>query len=610
MLNKLDRPAPDLRNKLGPLVANKCEQQPGSGSLRSGEGFEYRDLDRYLHYLLARMTAGLSPAACANAYFDWAIHLASSPGRQLELVGEAVHQWMRLADFARAAATTGPHAAPCVLGRLNDKRFQSERWKAFPFSIYGQSFLLWEEWWHSAITGVRGVDKKNAARLDFLVRQALDVFAPTNFLLTNPDILVRTQAEGGLNLVHGFWNFVDDLQRLRARQGPEGVDQFKVGETVAVTPGKVVFRNHLIELIQYEPSTHKVHPEPVLIVPAWIMKYYILDLRPENSLVKYLTEQGFTVFMISWRNPHADDRDMTFEDYRASGVMAAIDAVSKVVEGHKIHAAGYCLGGTLLATAAAAMAVDDDDRLKTLTFIAAQADFREAGELTLFIDESQIAFLEDMMQQQGFLDSVQMAGAFQLLRSNDLIWSRVVNDYLLGERRPVFDLLAWNADATRLPYRMHSEYLRSLFLNNDLAEGRYMVDGRAIALTDLRMPVFAVGTETDHVAPWRSVYKFNILSDTAVTFLLTTGGHNAGIVSPPGTAGRSYRMATKLETDPFQSPDGWRANASQFEGSWWPAWSNWLAENSSEKAEPPSMGSPQSGLKPLADAPGTYVYQR
>jgi len=340
------------------------------------------------------------------------------------------------------------------------------------------------------------------------------------------------------------------------------------------------------------------------------MKYYILDLRPENSLVKYLTEQGFTVFMISWRNPHADDRDMTFEDYRASGVMAAIDAVSKVVEGHKIHAAGYCLGGTLLATAAAAMAVDDDDRLKTLTFIAAQADFREAGELTLFIDESQIAFLEDMMQQQGFLDSVQMAGAFQLLRSNDLIWSRVVNDYLLGERRPVFDLLAWNADATRLPYRMHSEYLRSLFLNNDLAEGRYMVDGRAIALTDLRMPVFAVGTETDHVAPWRSVYKFNILSDTAVTFLLTTGGHNAGIVSPPGTAGRSYRMATKLETDPFQSPDGWRANASQFEGSWWPAWSNWLAENSSEKAEPPSMGSPQSGLKPLADAPGTYVYQR
>jgi polyhydroxyalkanoate synthase len=610
MLINLDHPPPDLRNELGPLVANESEQQSGSGPLHSAQGFEYRNLDRYLHYLLARMTAGLSPAACANAHFDWAIHLASSPGRQLELMGEAVHQWIRLVDFARAAAFTGPHPAPCVVARMNDKRFQSEHWKDFPFSIYAQSFLLWEEWWHSAITGVRGVDKKNAARLDFLVRQALDVFAPTNFLPTNPDILVRTQAEGGLNLFQGFWNFVDDLQRLRARQGPEGVDQFKVGETVAVTPGKVVFRNHLIELIQYEPSTGDVHPEPVLIIPAWIMKYYILDLRPENSLVKYLTEQGFTVFMISWRNPHADDRDMTFEDYRAFGVMAAIDAVRKVVQGQKIHAAGYCLGGTLLAAAAAAMALDDDDRLKTLTFIAAQADFREAGELTLFIDESQIAFLEDMMEQQGFLDSVQMAGAFQLLRSNDLIWSRVVNDYLLGERQPVFDLLAWNADATRLPYRMHSEYLRSLFLNNDLAEGRYTVDGRAIALTDLHMPVFAVGTETDHVAPWRSVYKFNILSDTDVTFLLTTGGHNAGIVSPPGTSGRSYRMATKLETDPFQSPDEWRATASQFEGSWWPAWSNWLAENSSEKVEPPSMGSPQNGLKLLDDAPGTYVYQR
>jgi polyhydroxyalkanoate synthase len=612
MLNKVESSARQLQPNA--TTAAESDQSSCGRALeplpRGGSADEYRSLDRYLHYLLARMTAGLSPAACANAYFDWAIHLASSPGRQLELAGEAVHQWMRLADFAQTAAMVGPHAAPCVSRRLNDRRFQSERWRNFPFSVYAQSFLLWEEWWSSAVTGVRGVDRKNAARLDFMVRQALDVFAPTNFPLTNPDVLVRTQAEGGLNLVRGFWNFVDDLQRLRTRQGPEGAEQFKVGETVAVTPGKVVFRNHLIELIQYEPSTDEVHPEPVLIVPAWIMKYYILDLRPENSLVKYLTEQGFTVFMISWRNPQADDRDTSFEDYRRFGVMAAIDAASKVVEKQKIHAVGYCLGGTLLATAAATMALDEDDCLKTLTFIAAQADFEEAGELTLFIDESQIAFLEDMMEQQGFLDSVQMAGAFQLLRSNDLIWSRVVNDYLLGERKPVFDLLAWNADATRLPYRMHSEYLHSLFLNNDLAEGRYMVDGQAIALTDLRMPIFAVGTETDHVAPWRSVYKFNILSDTSVTFLLTTGGHNAGIVSPPGTAGRSYRMATKLEMDRYRSPDEWRADTRQYEGSWWPAWSSWLAAHSSEKSEPPTMGSPPNGLTPLSDAPGTYVYQR
>ena len=607
MLTKVE----DGESKLSSMPASGRAPSSAAENLDShDQDAFYRNLDRYLHYLLARTTAGLSPAACANAYFDWAIHLATSPGRQLELFGEAVHQWTRLADFAKAAALAGADAAPCILPRSHDKRFHSERWKDFPFNVYSQSFLLWEEWWHSAVTGVRGVERQNAERLDFMTRQALDVFAPTNFPPTNPDVLLRTEAEAGLNLVRGLWNFLEDLKRFRNREEPEGAENYRVGETVAVTPGKVIFRNHLIELIQYAPTTPDVYPEPILIIPAWIMKFYILDLRPENSLVKYLTGQGFTVFMISWRNPSEEDRDTSFEDYRRLGVMAAIDAVSKVSEGQKIHAAGYCLGGTLLATAAAAMALDNDNRLKTVTFLAAQADFREAGELTLFIDESQISFLEDMMQQQGFLDSAQMAGAFQLLRSNDLIWSHVINRYLLGERQPVFDLLAWNADATRMPYRMHSDYLRSLFLNNDLAEGRYMVDGRAIALTDLHMPIFALGTETDHVAPWRSVYKFNILSDTDVTFALASGGHNAGVVSPPGSPRSSYRMATKLEADSFQSPDEWFANAPKFDGSWWSAWTNWLSKRSSKKSEPPSMGAPRNGLEPLEDAPGTYVYQR
>jgi polyhydroxyalkanoate synthase len=612
VLTKLETVAADSRSEKSVALARtpKGDDRPIA---ESGPGYrapQYQDLDRYLHYLLARSTSGLSPAACANAYFDWAMHLATSPGRQLELYGEAVHQWTRLFDYAQAAATAGTDCPPCVLPRITDKRFRSPSWKEFPFNVLSQSFLLWEEWWHSAVTGVRGVDKHNTERLDFMVRQALDVLAPTNFLLTNPDVLRRTAAEGGMNLMRGAMNFIDDLNRLKTREGPEGVEKFEVGKTVAVTPGKVVFRNHLIELIQYEPRTPSVHAEPVLIVPAWIMKYYILDLRPENSLVKYLTDQGFTVFMVSWRNPSAEDANIGFEDYRRLGVMAAIDAVSKISEGQKIHAAGYCLGGTLLATAAAGMALDNDDRLKTVTFLAAQADFREAGELTLFIDESQISLLEDMMEEQGYLDSAQMAGAFQLLRSNDLIWSHVVNDYLLGERQPVFDLLAWNADATRMPYRMHSEYLRSLFLNNDLAEGHYKIDGRAIALTDLRMPIFALGTETDHVAPWRSVYKFNILSDTTVTFLLTSGGHNAGIVSPPSASGRSYHMASKLESDPFESPDEWHARAPKFEGSWWPAWAHWLADRSSAMIPPPPMGAPAAGLEPLADAPGTYVLQR
>ncbi|MET0436109.1 MAG: alpha/beta fold hydrolase, partial [Devosia sp.] len=352
MLTKVEDGAfelgPDLRCVHAGERTTKSDDGAAEGVRAYDQDAFYQKLDRYLHYLLARTTAGVSPAACANAYFDWAIHLATSPGRQLELFGEAVHQWTRLADYAKAAALSGPDAAPCVLSRANDKRFRSERWNEFPFNLYAQSFLLWEEWWHSAVTGVRGVERQNAERLDFITRQTLDVFAPTNFPLTNPDVLVRTRAETGSNLVRGLWNFFEDLDRLRNREGPEGVENFKVGETIAVTPGKVIFRNHLIELIQYAPTTPEVHPEPVLIIPAWIMKFYILDLRPENSLVKYLTDQGFTVFMVSWRNPGAEDRDTSFEDYRRLGVMAAIDAVSNVAGGQKIHAAGYCLGGTLL----------------------------------------------------------------------------------------------------------------------------------------------------------------------------------------------------------------------------------------------------------------------
>jgi polyhydroxyalkanoate synthase len=344
-------------------------------------------------------------------------------------------------------------------------------------------------------------------------------------------------------------------------------------------------------------------------VPAWIMKYYILDLSPQNSLVKYLVDHGHTVFMISWRNPESKDRDLGMEDYLKLGVMDAIKAVSAISPKRRIHAVGYCVGGTLLAIAASAMARDFDDRLKSMTLFAAQTDFTEAGELMLFIDESQVTCLENMMWEQGYLDAAQMSGAFQLLRSNDLIWSRLVHEYLLGQREPLTDLMAWNADSTRLPYRMHSENLRSLFLNNDLFEGRYRVDNRPISLEDIRVPIFAVGTVRDHVAPWRSVYKISLLTDTDVTFLLTSGGHNAGIVSEPGHPHRSYQCATRLADAPYIDPDTWQAETPTQEGSWWPSWQAWLAEQSSGREVPPSIGAPDCGYPLICDAPGTYVLQ-
>jgi polyhydroxyalkanoate synthase len=297
------------------------------------------------------------------------------------------------------------------------------------------------------------------------------------------------------------------------------------------------------------------------------------------------------------------------EDYRRLGIMAALDAVSAILPERPVHAAGYCLGGTLLNIAAAAMARDGDKRLKSVTLFAAQTDFTEAGELTLFIDEDQVRFLEDMMEEQGYLDARQMAGAFQLLRSNDLIWSAVVHEYLMGERRPMIDLMAWNADATRMPPRMHSQYLRRLFLNNDLAEGRYQVDGKPVSLRDIRVPLFAVSTIMDQVAPWRSVYKIQMLTDADVTFVLSSGGHNAGIVNPPGHPHSRHQIATHKETETYLDPDTWQVAAAHHERSWWPCWLEWLQVHSSEMTAPPPMGAPTKGYAPLVEAPGTYVLQ-
>ena len=566
-------------------------------------------IDRSLHAAGARFTAGLSPAALAHAYLDWVTHLTYAPGKRLQLVDKATRKAVRFANYASRCAVAG-HEAPCCIEPLpQDKRFAGEGWHKWPYNLIHQAFLLNQQWWHNATTGIRGVTKQHESMVEFTSRQILDTFSPSNFILTNPEVLQHTFKKGGMNLVSGLQNLVEDWERSVSGKKPVGTENFVVGRDLAVTPGKVIYRNRLIELIQYAPATDRVRPEPVLIVPAWIMKYYILDLSPQNSLVKYLTEQGFTVFMISWKNPGPDDRDLGMNDYRTLGPMAALDALAAVVPDRKVHAVGYCLGGTLLAIAAAAMARDGDDRLKSLTMFAAQTDFTEAGELMLFINEGQLAFLEDMMWEQGFLDSRQMAGAFQMLRSNDLVWSRIVREYLMGERQPMTDLMAWNADATRMPYRMHSEYLRHLFLDNDLAEGRFEAGDKPVALTDVRVPIFAVGTERDHVAPWRSTYKIHLLTDTEVTYLLTTGGHNVGIVSEPNGRGRSFRVMTKNASDRYVDPATWLVQAARKQGSWWPEWAAWLNACSGEPALPPGIGAVAAGLAPLGDAPGSYVLQ-
>ena len=574
------------------------------------EAIESYPADRAFHAALARFTGGISPVALLLAYTDWISHLAASPQRQFEILQEAVQDERRLLEAARHFFS--PQLGPWSLIRpaAQDRRFARPEWELPPFNLLAQGFLQAQQWWHNATTGVRGVAKHNEAIVEFSVRQILDMLAPSNFSATNPAVLHKAFQSGGANFVQGWQNWCSDWMRLLSgRRQADADHDFVVGENVAASRGKVVFRNELIELIQYYPTTDKVYPQPILIVPAWIMKYYILDLSSRNSLVKHLTDQGFTVFMISWRNPGMEDRDVAFDDYRRLGVEAALATIEDIVPGRQVHALGYCLGGTLLSIAAATMARDGDDRLKSITLLAAQTDFSEAGELTLFINESQVAFLEDMMWQRGVLDTMQMAGAFQLLRSNDLIWSRITRDYLMGERAPPSDLMAWNADATRLPYRMHSEYLRKLFLNNDLAAGRYLVKGKPISLSDIHTPMFVVGTVLDHVAPWKSAYKVHFLVDADVTFLLASGGHNAGIVAPPGEEGHSYRVGTKAADATYVGPDEWLKAAQPVAGSWWPEWTKWLAARSGELSELPRIGIKTADGQPLPDAPGDYIRQ-
>ncbi|MDT8854648.1 alpha/beta fold hydrolase [Paracoccaceae bacterium Fryx2] len=611
MTRKPSRPKPETAVETLPqlpAVIPPPAGPHGKPAPAAGDPHRHAQLDHGARAGLAQLTGGISPHATIDAWSDWVLHLAHAPGRQMELAERAQGNWLKLWQFALSGPLGTAPEKPFKPGP-HDTRWSHEGWDSGPFALWSQAFLGLQDWWQAATSDLPGLRHQNAQRTGFIMRQLLDTVSPSNFPLANPEILEKTRATGGRNLIEGAAHFTDDARRILKREHRPVPEAFALGRVLACTPGKVVFRNDLMELIQYSPATDKVRAEPVLIVPAWIMKYYILDLSPENSFIRWLVGQGYTVFCTSWRNPTAEQADLSLEDYRKLGILQALDAINAIVPGAKVHANGYCLGGTLLAIAAATMARDGDDRLASVTLMAAQVDFAEAGELLLFLDESQVAFLEDMMWAKGYLDRPQMSGAFAAIRSDDLIWTRATRRYWLGEPDLPTDMTVWVNDTTRMPARMHSEYLRGVFLENRITAGRFAVEGRVIALKDIAVPMFVVATETDHIAPWRSVFKTALFTDCDLCFVLTNGGHNSGILSEPGHPGRHYRLGCRPSGALYVGPDAWLEQRAPQAGSWWPEWAEWLSAHSGDMSSPPPMGAADRGYKPVGPAPGTYVHQ-
>jgi polyhydroxyalkanoate synthase len=577
-----------------------------NSSAETAKSADAPELELALRAQLASVTGGLAPEVYTNAWWDWYLNLSKQPPKQTEIMQDALAKLVDSWTFGLKAAA-GKLLSPAE----GDAHYGGEAWSQWPFNVYARSYRNYADWWQNAWSNVPGVAPEHERTLEFVARNARETISPANYLATNPELLDATRAEAGQNLVRGFGNWLEDIDRTFGGKGSGGTDKFVVGRDVAASPGKVVMRNELVELIQYSPVTEAVFAEPILIIPAWIMKYYILDLSAGNSLVRYLVSKGHTVFMVSWKNPNASDRDLGMDDYLRLGIRATVDAVSRLLPDRKIHSVGYCIGGTLLSIAAARLAAADDRRLASITLLAAQQDFSEPGELSVFISPSQLDMLEAVMQRTGVLKSEQMGGAFALLRSRDLLWTPAVNNYLRGKRDTPNDLMAWNADGTRMPSRMHAEYLRRLYLDNALARGEFEADGHRIDLAAIRLPLFVVGTETDHVAPWQSVYKARGLTRSAdYTFLLTSGGHNAGIISGPVHPRRRHRVRTWLAAGETLTPQAWIEATPSQPGSWWPVWQHWLEQHSTQTRVPPPLGSFGAADPGLGDAPGEYVLQK
>lgn len=550
---------------------------------------------------------GLSdPLNIGKAFIDMTSKMMADPTKLMKAQMDLWQSYMTLWQTT-ASRMMGATAQPVVATDRQDRRFKDEAWNEnVVFDYIKQSYLLTAEWMQRTVNDVEGLDDKTRRKVDFYTKQFADAVAPTNFLMTNPEVLRATVESGGENLVKGLEHLLDDLERGKGKLSIKMVDEsaFKIGENVATTPGKVVFQNDLMQLIQYAPTTETVHRRPLLIVPPWINKFYILDLRAKNSLIKWAVDQGITVFVVSWVNPNAELAAKSFEDYMLEGPLTALDAIEQATGEREINAIGYCIGGTLMASTLAYMTAKGDDRIKSITFFTTMIDFTEAGELSVFIDEEQLAALEDRMNKDGYLDGRAMATTFNMLRANDLIWSFVVNNYLLGKEPFPFDLLYWNSDSTRMPAAMHSFYLRNMYQQNRLVEpGGITLDGVPIDLSEVKLPTFVLSTREDHIAPWKSTYAATQIYKGPVKFVLAMSGHIAGVVNPPSDPPK-YGYWTKSGRAP-KDPEKWLAGATAHEGSWWPEWKAWLDKHGGGQV--PARAPGDGKLKPIEDAPGGYV---
>jgi len=599
-----DTPAPTALSGLSPEESEKLQSAFKDIATRS-----QKLLQEFSERYQADGPQPADPLHLTQTFMDFTAKMLADPNRLVQAQMELWQQYMNLWQVT-AQRMMGQPVAPVAEPAKGDKRFNDPAWKdEVVFDYMKQSYLLTARWLQGTVKEVEGVDDKTAKKVDFYTRQFIDAMSPSNFAMTNPQVVKATVESKGENLLKGLQNMLTDLERGKGKLAIRQTDMeaFKVGGNVATSPGKVVFQNELIQLIQYAPATAEVHEVPLLIVPPWINKFYILDLKPENSFIKWATEQGYTVFVVSWVNPDERLSGFVFEDYMKKGPLAALDAIEKATGQRKVSAIGYCIGGTLMATTLAYMAARNDDRIVACTFFTAQVDFTEPGELGVFIDEDQLAGIEEMMSKKGYLEGSEMATTFNMLRANDLIWSFVVNNYLMGKDPFPFDLLYWNADATRMPAAMHSYYLRNMYQKNLLSQpGGLVVDNVPIDLRKITIPVYLQAGKEDHIAPSRSVYKATQIYGGPVRFMLAGSGHIAGVVNPPRNKKYQHWLNETTKNPPTLAE--WQAGAKEFPGSWWHDWDKWLSALSGPKV--PARVPGEGGLPAIEDAPGSYVKVR